>query len=152
MSVGRFGRMDAVRLLGTAAVASLTVSLGVRPLMAAELAFVVVTLQLVAVLLRAGPRRRRSGGPTPPPGALEEAEAAVRSALASQWGAGGRFRRVLRRAVRARLARRGAHDDDDPAGLPPELAALLRGRWEHDRGLTAQELESMLTAVERMTP
>lgn len=143
---------DVIGLLGVVTAAALAVSLGLDPSVAAELATVVALLLLVAVLLRESPTSR----PQPPEpsdeDALTTARDAVEAALSGPWGVRGRFRRVVRAAVRARLARRG----DDVAAvvddLPPQLAVLLTGQWEHDRGLTAAELDRILAAVEELEP
>lgn len=143
---------DVVVLLGVAATAALAVSLGVHPWLAAELAIVATLLLVVAVLLRQRP------DPDPPQvadaerDALATARRAVEGALAGPWGVQGRFRRVVRNAVRARLAREGLDVHDVVDELPPELVALLGGRWDRDQGLTAAELDRVLTTVEELDP
>ena len=152
MSEVGLDRLDLVRVLGTTGAAALAVSLGVDPGLAVELAGVAVLLQLVAVLLRAEPAHEDPAPAGPDAGAVARAESAVASALAGPWGVQGSLRRSLHRAVRARLARRGEELEDVQRDLPPVLAAVLAGRWEHDRGLTPEELDEVLRAVERLSP
>lgn len=148
----RLGRRDLVGLLGLAAAAAFAVSLGLDPALAVELTAAGALLQLVAVLLREEPPRapgaRRADVETP----LAAAQRAVESALAGPWGAQGRFRRIVREAVAARLARDGLELADVRDELPGELADLLDGRWDRDRGLHQAEVDRILTAVERLRP
>lgn len=145
-------RRDLVVLLCVAATAAFAVSLGVDPALAVELVVGAGLLLFVAVLLREEP----PPAPRRPPAAGEDAATlarrAIDSALASPWGARGRFRRVVRAAVIARLAREGLDLDDVRGELPTELLALLDGDWHHDRGLTAAELDRILTTTERLDP
>ena len=152
MSELRIDRLDLGRVLGIAGAAALAVSLGVDPGLAVELAGVAVLLQLVGILLRAEPVDEDPAAATPEDGALARAESAVASAMAGPWGVQGSLRRSLRRAVRARLARRGAELEDVEQDLPAVLTALLAGRWEHERGLTEEELDAALRAVEELSP
>lgn len=143
---------DVIGLLGAAAAAALAVSLGLDPSLAAELTVVVALLLLVAVLLRAAPEPDRTPPTVDDRDALTTARGTVEAALSGPWGVRGRFRRIVRTAVRARLAHRERDLADITDDLPPELALLLTGQWEHDRGLTPAELDRILTAVEELEP
>lgn len=144
------GRRDLVGLLGLAAAAAFAVSLGLDPVIATELAAAGALLQLVAVLLREEPAHEPDPRVPHTETPLGSARHAVESALAGPWGAQGRFRRIVRDAVAARLDREGLELADVRDDLPPELAELLEGRWDHDRGLHPAELDRILTAVERL--
>lgn len=143
-------RRDLVVLLGLAAATAFAISLGAHPALAAEVAVAAAMLLLVAVLLRAAPDRD-----TRPVERVDEdpraaARRSVEGALRSPWGVDGRFRRVVRDVVDARLATQEQDLDAVRETLPPELLAVLDGRWDHDRGLTTAELERILTAVEEL--
>lgn len=143
---------DLVQLLVVAATAAFGVSLGLDPALAAELAAAAALLLLVAVLLRQEPPPEPSRPSPEGQDAQAAARHAVESALAGPWGVQGRFRRAVRDAVTARLAREGLALSDVADRVPPELLELLDGRWEHDRGLHPAELDRILTAVEELEP
>lgn len=150
---GLLRRRDLAGLLGVAAAAALAVSLGVDPRLASEVGAAAALLLVVGVLLRVPSEPPHPDPPPRPADALATAREAVDVAMVGPFGAEGRFRRVVREAARARLARRGLDLDATVLDeLPDAAAALLTGRWGEDRGLTAREVGDVLTAIEDLEP
>lgn len=145
-------KTDRVRLTALCGVAALAVSLGVGPGLAFEIAGALAGLLGIAILLRPETRPPAPSPPPPAPSALEQAAASVRAARSGSLGVEGGLRRSLRRSVAARRRLQDQPVDHVLDGLPPDLRAVLARRWEHDRGLTEDELDDLLTAVEGMTP
>ena len=155
---GPLDRRDVTALLGLAALAALATSLGVDPRLAAEVGLLLAAVLLLVVLLRLAPDRRRPprrAGGTGPTDAATRARRTVESSLADGWGVDVHLRPGVRALVSARLAVRG-RDPDDPAvvaGLPAPLRDLLTsGRRRRRGGLTAGELDAVLTALEELDP